>query len=91
MAGGRAAPAARRPPQATIARRAKSYGDFYDVVRGYLKSEGEREDEVISPELDIDWKSNKTSSAKVSTEIEFYNWYNGLEDELVQAGNEEYV
>lgn len=46
------------PPKATVARRAKSYGDFYDVVRAHLKKERRRSRENIKTELDFgEWYS----------------------------------
>ena len=91
--GDRAGVVAKGPPEATVTRRAKSFGDFYDVVRSYMKVEEEREDEVMSLVMDLEKKpkKRKKSSKEIESEIEFYDWYNGLEDKLVQAGNDEFV
>lgn len=48
------------PPNATVARRAKSYSDFYDVVRAHLKKEKDlerkREREALANDLDfVEW------------------------------------
>ena len=91
MAGGREAYAIKGPPEATVARRAKSFGDFYDVVRGYLKIEDEGEGEAVSLEQGLDGKPKRMSVEEIGTERELYDWYNGLEDKLVQAGNDEFV
>ncbi|KAF2175538.1 Sec34-domain-containing protein [Zopfia rhizophila CBS 207.26] len=64
------------PPKATVARRAKSYSDFYDVVRAHLKKEKELE--------------RKKSKENISNELEFAEWYNGISDELLEASHEEY-
>lgn len=64
------------PPQATVARRAKSYSDFYDVVRAHLKKEKELE--------------RKKSKENISNELEFTQWYGGIEEELLEASHEEY-
>lgn len=64
------------PPPATIARRAKSYSDFYTVVRAHLKKERALE--------------RKKSQEQLSTELEFAEWYGGVSDELLEASHEEY-
>ncbi|KAF2201313.1 Sec34-domain-containing protein [Delitschia confertaspora ATCC 74209] len=64
------------PPQATVARRAKSYSDFYDVVRAHLKKERELE--------------KKKTKENITNELEFAEWYSGISDELLEASHEEY-
>jgi hypothetical protein len=66
------------PPPATVARRAKSYSDFYTVVRAHLKKEKALE------------KKKKTSRDNLSTELEFAEWYGGVNEELLEASHEEY-
>lgn len=64
------------PPPATVARRAKSYSDFYTVVRAHLKKEKGLE--------------RKKSRDNISNELEFAEWYSGVNDELLEASHEEY-
>ncbi|KAH4344408.1 oligomeric Golgi complex subunit 3 [Parastagonospora nodorum] len=64
------------PPQATVARRAKSYSDFYAAVRAHVKREKALE--------------KKKSRENLSTELEFAEWYGGVHDELLEASHEEY-
>ncbi|KAJ4290845.1 Golgi transport complex subunit 3 [Kalmusia sp. IMI 367209] len=64
------------PPPATVARRAKSYSDFYDVVRAHLKKEKELE--------------RKKSRDNIANDLEFAEWYNGVNEELLDASHEEY-
>ncbi|KAB2102900.1 hypothetical protein AG0111_0g9299 [Alternaria gaisen] len=64
------------PPPATVARRAKSYSDFYTVVRAHLRKERALE--------------KKKSREDISTELEFAEWYGGLSDELLEASHDEY-
>jgi hypothetical protein len=64
------------PPPATVARRAKSYSDFYTVVRAHLKKEKALE--------------KKKSREDLGTELEFAQWYGGVNDELLEASHEEY-
>ncbi|KAF1843950.1 Sec34-domain-containing protein [Cucurbitaria berberidis CBS 394.84] len=64
------------PPPATVARRAKSYSDFYTVVRAHLKKEKALE--------------KKKSREDISTELEFAEWYGGVNEELLEASHDEY-
>lgn len=64
------------PPPATVARRAKSYSDFYTVVRAHIKKEKALE--------------KKKSQENLSTELELAEWYGGVNDELLEASHEEY-
>jgi hypothetical protein len=66
----------RGPPPATVARRAKSYSDFYDVVRAHLKRE-----RVVE---------RKKSRETIGNELEFVQWYGGVHDELLDASHDEY-
>ncbi|KAH7085621.1 Sec34-like family-domain-containing protein [Paraphoma chrysanthemicola] len=64
------------PPPATVARRAKSYSDFYSVVRAHLKRERALQ--------------RKRSQETLGTELEFAEWYGGISEELLEASHEEY-
>lgn len=66
------------PPEATVARRAKSYSDFYDVVRAHIKKE-----KALG-------KEKRRSREALKTELEFRQWYNGVNDELLDASHEQY-
>jgi hypothetical protein len=59
-----------------VARRAKSYSDFYTAVRAHVKREKALE--------------KKKSRENLSTELEFAEWYGGVHDELLEASHEEY-
>ncbi|KAF2466672.1 Sec34-domain-containing protein [Lindgomyces ingoldianus] len=65
------------PPQATVARRAKSYSDFYDVVRAHIKKER--------------GLGRKKSQESISNELQFAEWYSGIRDELLEASHAEYM
>ncbi len=71
-------PTQRGPPVATVARRAKSYSDFYEVVRAHIKKDSSKE------KITIDGASS------INNELEFGNWYHPIEDELLEASQEEY-
>ena len=69
------------PPPATVARRAKSYSDFYDVVRAHIKKENKLERE----------KQRKRHRQKqIKNELEFGTWYQGVQNGLADASLEEY-
>lgn len=72
----------RSPPEATVARRAKSYSDFYHVVRAHTIKERKLEREKRRPRENI--------REDVKTELDFRRWYNGVHDELLDASHEEY-
>lgn len=59
-----------------MARRARSYSDFYAVARAHLKKERALE--------------KKKSQEHLSTELEFAEWYGGVNEELLEASHEEY-
>ena len=64
------------PPPATVARRARSYSDFYTVVRAHLKKERALE--------------KKKPRQNLANELEFAQWYGGVNEELLEASHEEY-
>jgi hypothetical protein len=64
------------PPPATVARRARSYSDFYTVVRAHLKKEKTLE--------------RKKSQEHLGSELEFAEWYGGVNEALLEASHEEY-
>ncbi|KAH9862324.1 hypothetical protein IAQ61_010527 [Plenodomus lingam] len=64
------------PPAATVARRAKSYSDFYSVVSAHLKKERACE--------------KKKSRHDIATELDFAKWYGDINDELLEASHDEY-
>ena len=70
------------PPTATLARRAKSYSDFYDIVRAYVRKE------------QLEEKKHKRAQLKKKEEwrdeSEFAAWYSGVKSELEDAAHEEY-
>jgi conserved oligomeric Golgi complex subunit 3 len=63
------------PPEATVARRAKSYSDFYDAVRAYTKKEK---------------RAEKRRSQEWLKKEEPKEWDFSVGEELVDASHEEY-
>lgn len=68
------------PPKATLARRAKSYSDFYDVVRAHIKKERH---EALKEE-------RKKSREQLRSEADFERWYSDVGQDLLEASHEEY-
>jgi conserved oligomeric Golgi complex subunit 3 len=66
------------PPEATVARRAKSYSDFYDIVQAHLRKERVLE------------KRKRLSRTEIKTDLEFGEWYYGVSEELLDASHEQY-
>ncbi|KAL5114386.1 Golgi transport complex subunit 3 [Pleosporales sp. CAS-2024a] len=64
------------PPPATVARRAKSYSDFYTAVRAHLKKEKALE--------------KKKSRDTLASELDFAEWYGGVSPALLEASHDEY-
>ena len=64
------------PPKATLLRRAQSYTDFHYAARAVLKG------------------NKKEKRAKVldgiKNELDFADWYNSLEDELLEASHDQF-
>ncbi|TVY15469.1 Conserved oligomeric Golgi complex subunit 3 [Lachnellula arida] len=68
------------PPEATLARRAKSYSDFYDIAVSYLGKEPK-----IEKPRDV-FETLESEAANSSVE----NRYEQCEDDLLDASQEEY-
>ena len=68
------------PPKATLARRAKSYSDFYGAAMGYFGREARKE----RPKDVLEVFENRESG------IQFGGRYEEYENELLDASHEEY-
>ncbi|KZF22330.1 Sec34-domain-containing protein [Xylona heveae TC161] len=68
------------PPEATVIRRAKSYSDFYRAVKAQQRQQNGRH---------ADGREQKPVPA-LRSELEFGASYRELEEELLQASNEDY-
>lgn len=68
------------PPQATLARRAKSYSDFYEAAMDYLKKEARHS----KPEDVLETFDSKVGKVPFALQFE------ELEDDLLDASQEEY-
>jgi hypothetical protein len=73
-------PGIKGPPRATLARRAKSYSDFYEAAIGYFGKEAGKENPKDVLEVFENGKS----------EISFEGGYEKYENDLLDASHEEY-
>jgi len=68
------------PPKATLSRRAQSYSDFHYAVRAVLEPDGAAQGKG----------KKETEGVKVKTDLDFGDWYQGLEEELLEASHSDY-
>lgn len=73
-------PLSKDPPKATLARRAKSYSDFYEIAMAYINKE--TNEEKAQNERD-------TETEELRTPL-FEERYSTLEDDIVDGSLEEY-
>ncbi|KAI4132458.1 MAG: hypothetical protein LQ338_000678 [Usnochroma carphineum] len=68
------------PPKATLSRRAQSYTDFHHAARSVL-------------DKDNSFKQKKATKGyeAIKDDLGFADWYDSLEDDLLDAGHEEYM
>lgn len=68
------------PPNATVARRAKSYTDFYHVVRAHIKGDTEKHPKHV----------RRRSRDNLSSEEDCKEWPQDLSHGLVNSSHEKY-
>ena len=73
-------PLLRGPPTATLSRRAQSYSDFHYAVEAVLGPRAEREK----------GKAKSEDAKKVLNELDFEDWYEQVEDGLLEASYDRY-
>lgn len=68
------------PPNATLRRRSQSYSDFHDAVRA-----------VLWPGGGLIKASNASKcEEEIENELDFGDWYHGLEHDLLNASHGDY-
>lgn len=77
-----------------MARRAKSYSDFYDVVRAHVKKEArtlkvEKESEDVFGALEL--RDQNRDIGSMDTELQFEQWYDGISDDLLDTSHDDYT
>jgi len=61
-----------------VVRKAKSFTEYYNVVRSQMKEELREE------------KYKRRQRHQLNSEVEFESWYGGIQNDLVNASHEEY-
>ena len=84
-----------RPPNATLARRAQSYSDFHDAVKAVLGPEpnqkGSEEGRKSRGKLRRSSHGSKIIEERgITSELEFIEWYDTLENELLDSSHDDY-
>lgn len=78
------------PPEATLKRRAQSYTDFHHATRAVLdKRKTPEREKPIADALQLE--SGKNEEANISDDIDFAEWYQELEHELLDSSHGDYM
>ena len=78
------------PPQATIKRRAQSYTDFHHAAQAVL--DGKHSLDRDKPhERALDLETVKNKEVGISDDIDFAEWYQHLEHELLESSHDDYT
>ena len=75
------------PPKATLSRRAQSYSDFHDAVKAVLGQD-------VAPTRiarDEPHDEHKIGEKDINSDLDFVEWYNGLEQELLDSSHDDYT
>ncbi|CAD6582195.1 MAG: Golgi transport complex subunit 3 [Alectoria sarmentosa] len=75
------------PPEATLTRRAQSYSDFHDAVKAILGQDIPSEGAA----REIAKDDANTEGKDITSELDFADWYNGLEHELLDSSHDDYT
>ena len=83
------------PPKATLIRRAQSYSDFHDAVKAVLGEDAITQDKVLTRKQrrakELDDKIPNLDESSIKNELDFVEWYNDLENELLDSTQDEYA
>ena len=69
------------PPKATVARRAQSYSDFHDAAKAVL-------DRTVKRAKGKD--NNHEAPEDMKDDLGFLDWYEGLENDILESSHDEY-
>lgn len=72
------------PPEATLIRRAQSYSDFHDAVKAVLGQDASLQEKETSRARE------KYEDTVIKSELDFADWYNGLEQGLLDSSHNDY-
>ncbi|KAL8904159.1 MAG: hypothetical protein Q9207_003451 [Kuettlingeria erythrocarpa] len=68
------------PPKATLSRRAQSYTDFHHAARN-----------ILAKDSGLEKKKGPKGHEAIANDLEFAEWYDSLEKDLLDASHEEYT
>ncbi|KAI4183792.1 MAG: hypothetical protein L6R41_005190 [Letrouitia leprolyta] len=68
------------PPKATLSRRAQSYTDFHYAAKSVLRKDVSPKQEKAAENVQL-----------MKDDLDFADWYNGLENDLLEASHDEYT
>lgn len=72
------------PPAATLSKRAQSYSDFHYAVRAVLGQDGATTDDQTKTK-------SENKEPQIKNDLDFADWYNDLEDQLLDSSHKDYV
>lgn len=67
------------PPKATLSRRAQSYTDFHYAARA-----------VLGPKPSLKDDDHQKYGEAIKNDLDFNDWYQGLENGLLEASHDQY-
>lgn len=70
-----------------MTRRAQSYSDFHDAVKAVLSQDVP----FRGPAKETIKDDGNTEEKNISSELDFADWYNGLEREMLDSSHDDYT
>ncbi len=68
------------PPKATLSRRAQSYTDFHHAAKN-----------ILAKDRGLEKRKGPKGHEAIANDLEFAEWYDSLEKDLLDASHEEYT
>ncbi|KAJ9148649.1 Conserved oligomeric Golgi complex subunit 3 [Pleurostoma richardsiae] len=80
-------------PEATLARRAKSYSDFYDIVREHLATNAPKKTTKAKQKKrqDKSWEALALREPDYVVDVQAPPLFDALQDELLEASQQDYI
>lgn len=79
------------PPEAVLSRRAKSYSDFYDIVREHVLKDAHKSKRRGRSKRDKSWDALALPEPKYAEDVADFPSFDTLQDELLEASQQEYL
>ena len=83
----------KRPPQATLKRRAQSYTDFHHAATAVLRREQAQQEKVtrLSKTMDDEILRPPKREEDICTDLDFVDWYHDLEAPILDSNHDAYA